>query len=94
MNYVFLDLGRDWAIGYDHLQWIVYRRRKRQEESYWNPVGYVGSTRNVLQRVLRENHARLDKGAGEAIDRLPYSFSDWYAAHSSMSQEGRKDVEE
>ena len=89
---IFLRLGKGWAIGYDPLQWIVYSRRKRREEWYWNPVGYVSTSRDLLVRVLRENHAQLDDSAWRAVEELPQSFRDWYTAHAIESVRSRHHV--
>ena len=92
-NRIFLRLGRDWALGYDALQWIVYRRRKRREERYWNPVGYV-TRRDTLWRLLREKRCTIDTQAIQAIHRLPPTFNDWTAPHNAGDQPGDADAGE
>jgi hypothetical protein len=89
---IFLNLGPDWAIGHDALQWIVYRRRKRQEAGYWNPVGYIDSNRDVLCRVLRENNAALDDGAWQQLMALPYSFKEWIKQGAVVRGGSSRDV--
>ena len=89
---VFLTLGPDWAIGHDELQWIVYRRRKRQDASYWNPVGYINSNRDVLCRVLHENNALLDVAARQELMKLPFSFKEWIEEGTITSRRDPNDV--
>lgn len=55
---IFATAG-DWAVGADELQWMLMRRRTRRAESYWQPVSFVRSTRDILARCMRE------KGVGE-----------------------------
>ncbi len=79
---VFMILSRDWAIGHDKLQWILYQRRKRREEWYWNPFGYV-TTKAIIVRVLREKRVQLDDPAWNAIEELPGSFREWHSTHTT-----------
>jgi hypothetical protein len=66
----------DWALGADSLQWILYRRVNRKSGSDWNAVSFVGSTREVLARCMRE------KGCPEPVrtvllDGLPPTSDQW-----------------
>jgi hypothetical protein len=74
-----IRLSMDWAIGSDCLQWIVYRRRKRRDKRYWNPVGYIGSNKAILLRVLRENSVQTHKQGDKALRELPETFREWIA---------------
>ncbi len=53
---VFLHLSEGWALGYDQNQWIVMRPKSDRSKpgSGWRAIAFVGSTRAVLVRVLRE----------------------------------------
>jgi hypothetical protein len=70
-------LSRDWAIAADKNQWIIQRRRKRVDEHYWQPIAYVGSTKAVLLRVLREKKAVVDINGRFDLDKLPAHFLQW-----------------
>jgi hypothetical protein len=80
---MFLRLSETWALGYDKNQWIVMKRRKRQDEPYWQPVSFIGSHKTNLLRVLTEKGVTVDSEAMGVIDTMPEKFLDWYAAISS-----------
>ena len=80
---IFLDLCDGWALGYDPNQWIVLRARKRQDQTYWNPEAFIGSTKRVLRRVLREKGVQPTPEADGYLDAMPESFLDWYRLHST-----------
>jgi hypothetical protein len=87
-----IHLHADWAIGADRLQWIVFRRRWRLEESYWNPVSYVASTKRVLCRVLREKHVLVDEEGWQNLERLPNTFRE-YSSRLSIFEKNASSVE-
>lgn len=72
-----VELSPGWSLGADALQWIVYRRRKRREETYWQPVSFVGSTKKELLRVLRERGVRLTPVAEVILAGMPEQFGDY-----------------
>src|ERR1700746_2568008 len=43
----------DWAVGADSFQWILYRRSSKRT-GQWQPISFVGSTRAILERCMRE----------------------------------------
>jgi hypothetical protein len=68
----------DWALATDGLQWIVQHRRQRAGKDAWRLVSFVRSSRDVLERCLRE------KGAGTSCIQaltadLPDTFDQWIA---------------
>jgi hypothetical protein len=42
----------DWAVGTDAVQWILYRAQKG--DSPWRSLSFVTSTRDILERCMRE----------------------------------------
>jgi len=78
-------IGGDWALGADSLQWILYRRRFKGTEQ-WRPVSFVASTRQVLERCMREKGCGLDT-ARNLLAGLPDSFETWKDAPSSLKRE-------
>jgi len=80
---VFLRLGEGWALGYDQNQWIVMRSKSDRSKpgQGWRAIAFVGSTRAVLMRVLRETGAEIAPDARVAVDSLPETFLEWLAAH-------------
>ncbi len=80
---LFLNLSDGWALGYDRLQWIVLRRRKRRVQAYWQPVGYIASEKRILRRVLRENGVEPNPAAAEYLDAMPDTFSEWFPQYQS-----------
>jgi hypothetical protein len=74
MDRLFATSG-DWALGADNLQWVLYRRRG----DGWRAMSFVSSTRDILERCLRE------KGCPEAdravlLAALPPTFRQWRKA--------------
>ncbi len=78
---VFLHLSEGWALGYDRNQWIVMRAKsdKSNPRQGWRAIAFVGSTRAVLMRVLREKGAEIAPDARVAVDSLPETFLEWLA---------------
>ena len=78
---VFLRLGEGWALGYDQNQWIVMRSKSDRSKpgQRWRAIAFVGSTRAVLMRVLRESGAEIAPDARVAVDSLPETFLEWLA---------------
>ena len=78
---VFLRLNEGWALGYDRNQWIVMRSKsdRSKPRQGWRAIAFVGSTRAVLMRVLRENGAEIAPDARVAVDSLPETFLEWLA---------------
>ena len=82
---VLIILAPGWALGYDSLQWMLLRARKRQEETYWQPIAFVGSEKRILLRVLREKGVELTPKAAVYIDAMPDKFRDWYKLKSEQA---------
>lgn len=74
---LFLRLSEDWALGHDDLQWIVYRVYFKRDTARFLPVSFIGSTRAVLHRVIRENGIELTPEAEVALDSIPNTFREW-----------------
>jgi hypothetical protein len=81
---IFLRLSRKWALGSDCHQWIVYQRKKRRDQCYWNPVSYVGSTKAILRRVLLHNGTVIDTEGEAALAALPDTFKIWRDTKSGL----------
>jgi hypothetical protein len=71
---------KDWALGNDSLQWILYRRRSKANGG-WYPVSFVSSTRAVLERCGREKGCGNDLAV--LVDGLPPTFDEWLKTHQS-----------
>jgi hypothetical protein len=68
-----------WALGADGLQWILYRRRARQEGDKrvpWHAISFVASTKAVLERCMREKGV-ASVAAAELLAGLPPTFAEW-----------------
>ncbi len=78
---VFLRLSESWALGFDRNQWVVMRAKsdRSKPEQRWRAIAFVGSTRAVLMRVLRETGAEIAPDARVAVDSLPETFLEWLA---------------
>ena len=66
---------RDWALGADSLQWIIYKRASKLKGG-WYGVSFVSSRRTILERCMRE------KGCPELnrtvlLAGLPETFNEW-----------------
>ena len=79
---IFLRLSEGWALGFDQNQWIVMRAKsdKSKPGQGWRAIAFVGSTRAVLVRVLREKGAKVASNARAAVDSFPETFLEWLAA--------------
>jgi hypothetical protein len=74
----------DWALGADSLQWILYRRRSRVKGG-WSAVSFVASTRDVLERCMREKGCSSEDRA-RLLDGLPSTFDQWRGGLQASSQ--------
>lgn len=79
-----LQLTPSWAIFADHNQWIVAKAEKARPQDdlshpavRWRGVSFIGSTKTVLYRVVREKRIAIDTDAKAIIDSWPESFLDW-----------------
>jgi hypothetical protein len=68
----------DWAILTDGQQWILARRYK---DGKWRGMSYVHSTRDVLERCVRERGIE-NALAAELLAGLPETFDQWKAAQA------------
>jgi hypothetical protein len=64
-----------WALGADNLQWILYRQRS-QFHGGWEAVSFVSSTRQILERCMREKICSDDDRA-RLLASLPPTFKEW-----------------
>ena len=80
-----LDLAPGWALLADQQQWLLCRERYRQGTALWHPVGFIGSNKRVLARVMaREglfNRPDLDRAVHAFLSASPQSFREWAQAH-------------
>lgn len=74
-----LRLNEAWALDADSLQWIVLKARRHHGTIKWQPIAYVGSSRAVLMRVLRERGVIVEARALAALNGLPETFRIWRA---------------
>ena len=71
----------DWALGADNLQWILYRRKAK---TGWRAVSFVASTRQVLERCMREKGCEPST-AKNLLAGLPDTFDAWKATRPPWS---------
>jgi len=79
-----IQLTADWAILADHNQWILAKAEKcRPQGDLRSPtvrcrgVSFIGSTKAVLLRVVREKGITVGSDAKAIIDIWPERFLDW-----------------
>lgn len=83
-----LHLNEDWSLSYDRNQWIIQQRRNRRDETYWQPVAFIGSEKSNLWRDLREKGVEVSPKAKAEIRTWPERFLDWrtqYAGDAACS---------
>src|SRR5262245_24583413 len=61
-----------WALAADRLQWLLQRRAGQE----WQSVSFVGSTRDILARCLREKGCP-PADAERLLAGLPSTFEEW-----------------
>ena len=72
-----ITVSEDWALGADSLQWILYRRHPRKgRDDTWDGVSFVGSTRAILERCMREKGVPSPVQA-ILLEGLPPTFQEW-----------------
>ena len=73
---VFATAG-DWALASDNLQWILQRRYA----TGWRNVSFVRSTRDILERCMREKGVEVFDSRQLAAG-LPDTFDQWKTSQS------------
>jgi hypothetical protein len=81
-----LPIGPECALGADNLQWVVLRARRHRGHVKWQPVAFVGSTRAVLTRILREKGDVLSPEGESALNALNPTFREWRALHPQTAR--------
>jgi hypothetical protein len=71
-----MRIARDWALSSDGFQWILHRRRRQQNRRCWRPVCFVRSTREALERCMREKGVP-NEDARRLMKGLPATFDSW-----------------
>ena len=72
---IFATAG-DWALASDGIQWMLMRRIRRQRGDSWDPVSFVRSTRDILERCMREKGVAPGTAA-QLLAGLPDTFDQW-----------------
>jgi hypothetical protein len=72
MDRLFATSG-EWALGADNLQWVLYRRIG----DGWRAMSFVSSTRDILERCMREKGCPDRAGL---LAGLPPTFRQWRKA--------------
>ncbi len=72
-----ISLAPGWALGWDKLQWMLLRGRKRYAETTWQPVAYIASEKHILLRCMAENGCTPDTAGVATLDVLPERFCDF-----------------
>jgi hypothetical protein len=76
-DHILFDLAPGWSIGADDNQWMLLRRRKRQDKAYHQAVSFIGSTKTSLHRILREKGIQPAPKAQAKLDALQERFLDF-----------------
>lgn len=77
-------LSRGWAVFADDQQWVLSRSSRAVPEGNialagerWRQLSYIGTTKRILERCIREKGAEVDKQGRRDLDELPATFSEW-----------------
>ena len=76
---IIFQLSDKWALGYDRLQWMVMRARKRRGQREWRPISFVDTEKTILFRCIREKGVQPTPEAQAKLDALPDTFKEWLA---------------
>lgn len=76
-SHMVTHIAEGWAIFANANQWVLCRARMRRQDSYWQPIAFIGSNKSVLVRVLREKRIKVSMAAQFQIDDWPEKFLDW-----------------
>ena len=79
----FLRLNDGWALAHDSRQWLIQRRETSNssaKSSGWKAVSFIAHKKPALLRVLREKGVKPTPEAQTALDTLPDTFCEFYAA--------------
>lgn len=84
---IFLRIDDTHALGADDMQWIVYRSQKAARPlglapRDWKAVSFVSSTKDILQRCMREKGVPPDTAAS-VVAGLPSTFAEWKGSNPS-----------
>ena len=87
------EIGDNWGLGYDSLQWILLRSEKsarRGKKSHpplrWRAVSFIASTRDILLRRVEERGIRPTPEGWAALNSLPDTFTDWRRHQSDLAK--------
>ncbi len=85
-QYLFtLDANEKWALGYDRLQWMIMRAKKRRVGVTWQPVKFITSRKANLLSTLAEIGVQPTSKAQAALDAMPDTFRDWFRQHQDAA---------
>ena len=70
------QLSARWRVLGDTDQWILQYKKKAKKED-WGNVSFIGSTKRILMRCIREANAPITGRAQSKLDRLPDTFKCW-----------------
>ena len=84
-----LDADGRWRLAFDRQQWVVQRRVGKPRpgrsgsaavrDTGWKGISFIGSTKRVLDRCIREAGVVLTAEAQAQLDALPDQFMDFVA---------------
>ncbi len=78
-QYLFtLDADEKWALGYDRLQWMIMRAKKRRVGGEWEPVKFIASRKAAMLLTLAEIGVQLTSEAQAILDAMPDTFREWF----------------
>lgn len=84
MDRMIARLGPNGALGFDRLQWILYRayddkKKTKWQGRNWDAASFVRSTKAILERCIREKGIEVSPEGQVFLDQLPENFDSWIA---------------
>jgi hypothetical protein len=79
-------LNENWSLGYDKHQWMIRKRKKRGDETYWHAVSFIASEKWILERNLDELGIQINPEARAYLDAMPDTFKEWYSTSDAEMQ--------
>ena len=84
-----LDLAPGWCLRADRLQWLLCRKRHRDDKTIWQPVGFIASDKRMLARILAKeglfNSQELNPAVHAFLAAPPSHFREWRGLVSDNS---------
>ena len=80
-------LSRGWAVFADDRQWILSSSSRAVPVGdialageRWRHLCYIGTSKRILERCIREKGTEVDEAGQRELDALPDTFAEWRLA--------------